>query len=428
MICEGFDFVDGVYDLESDSDGSFCWGMSKVVLRSGTKASFLKMKLRSVNQVDIKISTTSGKSDSASLGRDWQTLALDLKIVPDDIITIEVLNAQRLEEDSRDLAICFRRVWGAKKKQNSIEQAILDTSASEQSTHSSALEENAILREIRLLSKKIDLISSRITNPIAIDSETLQIVNGDGLVFRLPTKDFLFTPPMVYGSVEAELKNWMISNLKNEDVFVDIGANFGLYTVLAGRLISRPNSIYAFEPNPFILKFLRQNLLLNAPLWEYVNVIDKACGSCSGKAEFSARKFFPGNSTLLEVESQLLDQFDDELINFEVDVIRLDEFTFPGKERIVCKIDVEGFELEVIQGMKNLLASERDIVLVFEWSNSTNTRSGKQIIQLFKELGYTLSVVVLNGADDRPFESDIIIDDLMDIGHTFNPMIVARRS
>jgi len=130
--------------------------------------------------------------------------------------------------------------------------------------------------------------------------------------------------------------------------FVDIGANFGLYTCIIGRrrLAER---LIAFEPNRAVIGRLQEHLALNSVAG--VEIHEAAAGATAHKAALLLGA--PGFDALTSVVDV---QPDAAKSGGEIDVVTLDEtLSFDGKP-LVFKIDVEGYELEVLKGGKNLFS------------------------------------------------------------------------
>lgn len=130
----------------------------------------------------------------------------------------------------------------------------------------------------------------------------------------------------------------------NPAAFIDVGANFGLYTCIIGR--HQPATrLIAFEPNREILDDLRGHIALNGV--PGVAIYDKALGAFRQKASLQLGK--PGFSALTSVVPSHPD-------GNEIDIAPLDEIvSFAGKP-LILKIDVEGYELEVLKGAEALLS------------------------------------------------------------------------
>jgi FkbM family methyltransferase len=126
--------------------------------------------------------------------------------------------------------------------------------------------------------------------------------------------------------------------------FIDIGANFGLYTCIIGRqrLVDR---LIAFEPNRAVIGRLADHIARNGV--PGVEIHETAVGASRHKAALALGA--PGFDALTSVVAAHsgADQ---------IDVVTLDEtLAFTGKA-LIFKIDVEGYELEVLEGAKNLFA------------------------------------------------------------------------
>ena len=97
------------------------------------------------------------------------------------------------------------------------------------------------------------VLLSRI-RPFKIKFKTLW---GDKLKCYLPDGNALF----YYGCPgEANLTNFFINFLKKGDIFIDIGAHLGFYSLLAARLVGKEGKVYSFEPTPRTFEFLKENI------------------------------------------------------------------------------------------------------------------------------------------------------------------------
>lgn len=124
--------------------------------------------------------------------------------------------------------------------------------------------------------------------------------------------------------------------------FIDIGANFGLYTCIIGRALLADRLI-AFEPNRAVIGRLQEHIARNG--LHGVEIHRSAAGASRHKAALALGA--PGFDALTSVVAAHsgADQ---------IDVVTLDEtLAFAGKA-LIFKIDVEGYELEVLEGAKNL--------------------------------------------------------------------------
>jgi FkbM family methyltransferase len=131
--------------------------------------------------------------------------------------------------------------------------------------------------------------------------------------------------------------------------FLDIGANIGAFTVRVGRLGPSPRlRVWAFEPIEENFKLLVENVRLNG-LGESVRAQPLALGDRSGSLRMTFSRLQPGDARVVggsDVDNELpcvLLRRADEVIDADLDVL-------------VAKIDVEGFERQVIDGMEGLFS------------------------------------------------------------------------
>lgn len=200
-----------------------------------------------------------------------------------------------------------------------------------------------------------------------------QLASGE--FFYVNTEDRSITPWILYGGYwEIFVDDILCALARPGDVFVDVGANMGYYTVKIGSKIGPEGRVHSFEPNPETFEFLRDNVMINAfearaCLWKM------AVGEDAGEAWLSFERREPGGSTLrteqLNLENEMC-----------VPVVRLDDVIPQDRPVNLVKIDVEGFEPLVLKGMKGLLARSPDAAVVVELSHVLWSRFGDPVAQL----------------------------------------------
>jgi FkbM family methyltransferase len=168
-------------------------------------------------------------------------------------------------------------------------------------------------------------------------------------------------------SFESDVANLLVRTLGAGDVAVDIGANIGFLTVLAAMLVGPSGHVVAFEPDPENLARLRANLAHNE--CQNVTVIEKAVTNQVGDIEFFINSDDSGGNALWDPA-----QYPGN-VKCVANPIRL---TVPGTtldaewERLrlpapkVIKIDTEGAEQRVLEGMRDLLSRQKPRFVVAE--------------------------------------------------------------
>ena len=139
---------------------------------------------------------------------------------------------------------------------------------------------------------------------------------------------------------------WQL-HLRSGDLFHYVGANAGTYTVLAADLGA---SVVAVEAAADVATLLRENVALNG--FEEVSVVEAAAGASVGRIGFTE-----GLDSLNRI---------DPTGAIEVDEVTLDSLI--GDRWVAgVKVDVEGFELDVMKGVRRALAEHRIELIQLEW-------------------------------------------------------------
>ena len=159
------------------------------------------------------------------------------------------------------------------------------------------------------------------------------------------------------GLHEFEDMGFLLHVLRKEDLFVDIGANVGSYTVLAGAAIGA--RCLSAEPLPTTYEHLLDNIYLNR-MPERVAALNIGLGREEGMLRFSSG---------LDTMNHVLTEDEAGMPATEVPVRRLDAIVGDAEPAVV-KIDVEGFETEVILGAAATLARPSLLAVIMELNGS----------------------------------------------------------
>jgi FkbM family methyltransferase len=161
-------------------------------------------------------------------------------------------------------------------------------------------------------------------------------------------------------------------------LFVDVGANVGLYTIWC---IEAGAEVIALEPSRIARERLLSNLKLNGYRAE---VVPAAAGETEGTLRLTS-ELDNQNHLLLSGDS-------DDVESEEVPVLMLDQLV--GDRTIDgLKVDVEGAEVLVMKGARELLAQQRIGLIQLEWNESSSALLGQDrrpIAELLSSHGYSL--------------------------------------
>jgi FkbM family methyltransferase len=172
----------------------------------------------------------------------------------------------------------------------------------------------------------------------------------------------------------AEYKDmiFLIHCLKKDDIFIDCGANLGLYTILASKVIG--SDTIAFEPHPETVKKFVSLLNINN-ITSKVKIIPKAIGDKIDKANFSNRKDALRRKIIQEkdYEKDNVKQVEMTTLDYELKDIRKD---------FIIKMDLEGFEYNALKGALSILQYKNLKAIIIE-INKDKHNSINQLLYTF---------------------------------------------
>lgn len=181
-----------------------------------------------------------------------------------------------------------------------------------------------------------------------------------------------------YGRYEPATTWFLQQLLMPGDVFYDVGANIGYFALLAAATIKREGSVIAIEPNPIARERLVRNLEVNG--FEHVMVRSEALGSAPGPQTLSQPLGRPEWSSLAPADGR-------EAEGFPVEVRRLDDVVLEtGEPPSVLKIDVEGWEGEVLLGAQAVLTSPHPPLIITEVSELLRSAPDEQVSRWLGDL------------------------------------------
>jgi FkbM family methyltransferase len=188
------------------------------------------------------------------------------------------------------------------------------------------------------------------------------------------------------GRYEEENVEVLFSFLEDGAVFLDIGANLGLFSLRIADRIRRNGRVFAFEPHPMLVKFARHSIDYSG-LSGLVTVFNLGLSDTEAATEFRFEKGHLGGGAI--GHSNDAEKFD----NVTAKVKRFDDLFGPDFKVDLVKIDVEGHELAVLRGMRETLRRSPSVKVMFE-KLGVNAGYEDEIESLFHELGFELYGIV----------------------------------
>ena len=233
-----------------------------------------------------------------------------------------------------------------------------------------------------------------------LEGRVVSIPSGEaeGLSFRLGRASNIWAS----GRVEAEVQSALRDIVRPGDIFFDVGANVGFFTILGARLVGPTGSVVAFEPQPDNREALLGNVALNA--FSNVLVDPRAISNSSGTAVLDWRNL--PTARLVQDSQQHTDR------SVSVDTTSIDDFLLehPSLAPRVIKIDVEGHEIDVIRGMKRTLVNHGPLILC------EMHRTNRELASELTAVGYQMRVIEKNvPVEEAPWWAHIIASPAADM-------------
>jgi len=194
----------------------------------------------------------------------------------------------------------------------------------------------------------------------------------NSILLIVDSTDLIITPQLVcYRQWEPELTELFWNSCHSDTVFVDVGANIGYFTVLAGSRIHAGGTgrVIAIEPNPDCCALLERNLIINWSMCE-IELHKVAVGPEEGAVWLT----YPANRAANARLSVAGDEAGER--GFRASMQPLDAVVPEGLAVDILKIDVEGHEYSVFKGAERVIAQSPNIKIVMEWSPKQMKEAG----------------------------------------------------
>lgn len=240
----------------------------------------------------------------------------------------------------------------------------------------------------------------------------------------------------LYGTREEDLTEIIRTEMKPASVHLDVGANIGYYALLAARIVGKSGKVHCLEPDPRNIEILRRNVKLNG-LEDVVEITEAAASRVSGQGEMLQTR--ASNLNTLAIGACGVRRGIGAR-SITVRTIAIDDYMESrGGKFDTVRMDIEGYEVEAIDGMVQTLDrslagcrlfiethpqayhSERDFGRSLELLDSLGfvpkvlVSAGEAEPQAFTMLGYRPSKVMIAGAFNRGYYENVRLSHAIDL-------------
>lgn len=235
-------------------------------------------------------------------------------------------------------------------------------------------------------SRKIRFTLMKLTSP---EKQVVKEIQGSKMCLDM-TDPGISSELFFDGIREIGATEFVKTLLKEGDVVADIGANIGYYALMESRLVGDTGKVYAIEPINKNIQHLQNNINLNR--CKNICLLELAIGD-ENKRE----------TIYLSEKSNLNSMIDHEDLDIigktEVDMLTFDTFLQEKEIEMpkMVRMDVEGYEYEIIEGMPKTLSSENSPILFIELhTHILGKLKTKDLLIRLKEYGYDILHIVRN--------------------------------
>lgn len=233
------------------------------------------------------------------------------------------------------------------------------------------------------LSRYKDFLSfdrSRIKGILVADSDNQEIF--------IDLKDQIISGNLLRsGEWEPHIRNLLKKIVKPNDKALVIGAHVGTHAILISKLVGNEGKVFAFEPNPSALWFLKHNLYFSKS--ENITVYEKAAFNENKTISFTkvSDDVNPGSSHInLDNSNQNTGE------NIDVEAVTIDSIPEINNIQLIL-MDVEGAEPYAIKGAENLINNSPDLVVMQEWTPNWIVKEKAEYAKFWSDKGFKFAII-----------------------------------
>ncbi len=265
-----------------------------------------------------------------------------------------------------------------------------------------SLKKNGIIGTIKKIPAEIRDKSRLYSNKIIFKLKIKKAQNGflqksiNGHLMNLDITDVGISKELILTGIHEKNSTNHYKKIITPGMHIgDFGANIGYYSLISAALLKGKGHIYAFEPSPYNFTQLKRNIELNNFLLLF-SFHNAGLGAVNSKLKFYLSS--KGNMSSFIKREEYEDIRIKEII--DVDVIKADDF-FADKKLDLVRMDVEGFEIEIINGMHELLSRAQKPKYLFIEIHSEllhqRGSSAKEFVNKLCSYGYEIDIAFYRG-------------------------------
>ena len=218
---------------------------------------------------------------------------------------------------------------------------------------------------------------------------------GDSIHLLLPAGTDIYLTGGKSHNSELRLSSFIIDRLEEGNLFVDVGAHFGFFSLLASKIVGDAGRVIAYEGGQHTYEVLNKNVKLKSNIQSINKVVSNTQGEIS---------FYQFPSAYSEYNSLDVEQYkntawikDNPPKVTHMQSVRLSS-SLKDLNANIIKIDVEGAEMEVLKGLEEYLESNDPIIVIEYLSSARNNKSHISASKFLKEKKYKSYIIISDGS------------------------------
>jgi FkbM family methyltransferase len=280
---------------------------------------------------------------------------------------------------------------------------------------------------------RLDAIERRVTNSGFVqlsDNEILAKIFTGAKVYLDP-RDVGLVPHLILdGDWERDITQAWLSVLKPGDTILDIGANFGYFSVLAAQQTQRDCNLVMFEANPELIPYIEKTVSVNS-FDKCSHLVNAAVSDAKGKLILNVLEDFIASSSVHDINE--LNQYGHNANKLkvarsvEVPAVTVDDYCSENNVSTidVIKMDIEGFEDRAYAGMRKTIKISPRATMFIEFTKDGYKAPKKFYDQMLKDFGH---VYLISSDGQITKQQDTSYEAVIDIAADWVMPIFSKRT
>jgi len=160
-------------------------------------------------------------------------------------------------------------------------------------------------------------------------------------------------------------------HIKKNDTVLDIGANIGFYATILSDIVGEHGTVHCFEPDTKNFEHLKK---ATASI-KNIKINNKAAGPRTEKL-----KIYTSKNLNVDHRTYKPEEYDQEI---EIDAVSIDDHLASAPKVDFIKMDIQGFEMQAIQGMQTILEKNKDVKIISEFWPYGLKKAGSSVTDYF---------------------------------------------